>query len=118
MLHGSPLRMHVLPLSPNNHPTTAQGSLGVSGGHPEIAIFHPTHKGLKTTKSSLVGTYRGADLGKIGDSTRDPVIGGGGKRRNKWHGTWVQTVAAIGQPNFDPPPPKNGNKVGGRGGGG
>ena len=39
-----------LPLSPNNPPTTAQGSPGVVGGHPEIAIFQPTHAGLKTAK--------------------------------------------------------------------
>ena len=44
------------------HQTTAQRSPGFVGGHPEVAIFQPTHAGLKTAKSSLV-SYRGADLG-------------------------------------------------------
>ena len=46
-----PVALCTLPMSPNHHPTTAQGSPGVVGGHPQIAIFQPTHAGLKMTKS-------------------------------------------------------------------
>ena len=38
-----PMALYVLPLSPKGHPTTAQGSLGVVGGHPEIVMLQPTH---------------------------------------------------------------------------
>ena len=42
--------LYVLPLSPNDHPTTARGSPGVVGSHPEIATLQPTHNRLKTAK--------------------------------------------------------------------
>ena len=60
------------PLSANIHPTPAQGSMGVVGGHPNVAIFQPTHAGLKAAengKSLVVGPHRG------GDRTQDPFIG-------------------------------------------
>ena len=59
--------LHVLPLSLNDHPMTAQRSQGVVAGHPEIAIFQPTHHGLETA-SVLTLTpclQWGADLGKL-----------------------------------------------------
>ena len=42
-LHGSPWVYVLLPLTPNDHPTKGQGSQGVAGGHPKIAILQPTH---------------------------------------------------------------------------
>ena len=52
-------------LPPNDHQTTAQGSPGVVGGHPEIAIFQPPYAGLRTAKPSPLGPHRGADLGNL-----------------------------------------------------
>ena len=39
---GLAMGWYVLPLSPNDHPSLAQGSLGGVRGHPEIAIFQTT----------------------------------------------------------------------------
>ena len=52
----------------------AQGSLGVVGGHSEIAIFQPTHNGVKTAsgKSSPVGPNTG---GKFEIAAGTPIIG-------------------------------------------
>ena len=50
------MTLYVLPLSPNDHPT-AQGSPGVVEGHLEVAIFQPTHAGLKTAVLTMVGPY-------------------------------------------------------------
>ena len=49
--------------------------MGVIGGPPEIAIFQPTHAGLKTAKSSLVGPHREANLGKSETAPGTPIIG-------------------------------------------
>ena len=59
-----PMGLHILPLPPNDHSTTAQGCLGVIRCHPKIVIFQPTHAGLKTAESSLVGpgSYRRTSL--------------------------------------------------------
>ena len=57
--------LYILPLSPNDHPTTAQGSPGVLRGHLEIMLFQPTHAGLKTAESTMVGPHRGANLGNL-----------------------------------------------------
>ena len=46
---------YVLPLSPNDHPTAAQGPPGVVGGRPRITIFQPTNASLKMAKSSPEG---------------------------------------------------------------
>ena len=64
----------VLPLSPHDHPLTAQQ---VVGGHPEIAFFQRTHAGWKTAKYSPVGPHRGANLGKLEIALGSPVIGWG-----------------------------------------
>ena len=55
------MAVYALPLSPNDHPTTAQESLEAVRGHPKMAIFQPTHDGLEMAKSSLVGPHRGAN---------------------------------------------------------
>ena len=47
----------VLPLSPNDHPTIAQGSRGFVRGHPTRACFQPDHAGVKARKSSTVGPH-------------------------------------------------------------
>ena len=39
-----PMALYVLPLSPNDHPTTSQVSLGTAKGHRKC-ICHPTHVG-------------------------------------------------------------------------
>ena len=54
-----PVALYVLPLSPKDHPTMAQGSPRVVGGHPEIMSFQPTHAGLKTAQFSPVGPQGG-----------------------------------------------------------
>ena len=69
------MSVYTLPLSPNDHPTIAQGSPGLVGGHPEIAIFQPTHAGLKTAKCSPVGPHRGADLGKSEIAPGASIVG-------------------------------------------
>ena len=33
--------LRIFPVSPNNHPTTAQGSPEIVGAHPKFAIFQP-----------------------------------------------------------------------------
>ena len=40
--------LYLLPLSHNDHPTTV-------GGHPEVAIFQPTHNSLRTAKWGPIG---------------------------------------------------------------
>ena len=58
----APLVLYILASSPNDPPTSAEGSPQVIGGQPEIMIFQPIHAGLKTAKSSLVGPHRGTAL--------------------------------------------------------
>ena len=41
----------------NDHPTRAQGPPGLSGVTRKALFFQPTHAGLKTAESSLVGAW-------------------------------------------------------------
>ena len=73
-----PMVLYAHPLSPNDHPTAAQGSLlGVIKGHPELAIFHQTHAGHKIAKSSPAGPHWEANLGNLEIAPRTPIIGWG-----------------------------------------
>ena len=93
--------LYVLPLSPNNFPTTAQGPLGVVEGRPKITIFHPTHAGMKMAKSSPVGPYGGTDLENLEIAPRTPFIRDRVQIQAK-NGTGLglnrRTVATFGQP--------------------
>ena len=73
MPHGFPW-VSMNSCCPNDHPTTAQGSPGVVGGHPKITILQPTHNGHKMAKSSPVGPHVGLDLGKLEMALETPVI--------------------------------------------
>ena len=70
MLHGAPWVYVHFHCHQNHHPNLAQGSLEVTRGHPKIAIFQPTHAGLKT-----VVLTSGAPYGPI----RGPIRGRGDK---------------------------------------
>ena len=59
----------------SHHPTTAQARKEVVDGRPEIAIFQPTHAGLKMAMSSPVGSYRGTDLKLLEIAPATVVIG-------------------------------------------
>ena len=67
LLHGSPC-----PLSPNDHPTMAEGSMGVIRGHPKTAIILLTGG----------APYRGRSW-KIRDRTWDPVWGSMQKKKSE-----------------------------------
>ena len=95
------MSFYIVPLSPNDHPTTAQGPQRLSEVTPKIAIFQSTHGGLKTAESSLVGPHKGGRSLNSGDSTRDPVISYGGPyRRRKWNGAWWR-LQATQEPNHN-----------------
>ena len=107
----------ILPLPPNDHPTTAQGSPGVVGGHPEITIFPPTPAGLKTAVLTCRAPQGGRSW-KIGDSTREPRHWRGAPcQRKKWNGTRVRIAAQwrlqanqivpLPPPPHPPHPPEN-----------
>ena len=66
---------HVLPLSPNDHPTTASGSRGLSGVTVKPQFVSQTRAGLRTAQQSLVGPNRGAELGKLNMAPGTPVTG-------------------------------------------
>ena len=72
------MALYALPLSPNDHPTTAQGFPEIIEGHPEIAIFQPIHANPKTGKSPQVGPQGGGgDLGEMEKHLGPlPLIGG------------------------------------------
>ena len=51
--YTAPMGLNVLPSSPNDDPSLAQGHPLIIEGHLEIPLFQPTHAGLKMAKSSL-----------------------------------------------------------------
>ena len=51
-------------MSPNDHPTTAQGSPWVIRGHPKIT-FSGNPSRLETANSSLMGPHSEANLDKV-----------------------------------------------------
>ena len=71
-LIGAAMDLYAVPLLPNDHPSLAQGSLGTIGGDPKIAIFEPTHDGLKAAKSSLRGLHMTGDWGSPEMEPRSP----------------------------------------------
>ena len=48
-----PMALYTLPLSPNNHPTTAQEFPRVVGGHYKIVIFQPIYNLFECPKCSF-----------------------------------------------------------------
>ena len=56
------MSLHIVPLSPNDHPTTALGYPRIVKGHRKIAIFQPTHASLKKAESC---PHKGAGIGKV-----------------------------------------------------
>ena len=69
------MSLYVLPLSPNDHPTTAQGSppLGLSEVTQNLPFF--THMARKRLSAQWWGPPIGGRFGEKGDSTQSPVIG-------------------------------------------
>ena len=99
-----PVPLCVLPMSPNHHPTTAQGSPGVVRGHPKIAIFQPIRAGLK--KSSLWGPIEGPILETLEIAPGTPAIGWGvHMEENSGTGPGSELTHSGGyRPTKSPPP--------------
>ena len=54
-----------------------------------IVFFLPTHRGIKTAKSSPLGPHRGANLGKLQLANRPPSLVWESKENKKGNGTMV-----------------------------